>query len=157
MASSWLKPVISRKCSFYLRPRPQGHRKEIVVLVVVVVVVILLCLAYRWMNEVFLLLKIAPKRVFEKQMFFKKILFLDSLVFPKNEEMLLKKIVFFALCLLGLSYKLESKVLVISHHYQQPFFIGLQARTFQKFSKDAYELVIFNDAKTKDLERKNYQ
>src|SRR3989338_2505349 len=44
------------------------------------------------------------------------------------------------------------KVLVMSHHCAQPFLVGLQARTFQKFSKDDYELVIFNDAKTAALE-----
>lgn len=55
------------------------------------------------------------------------------------------------------------KILIISHHYSQPFFIELQCRTFKKFITDEYEFVVFNDAKTKEIETeineicKNYE
>ena len=46
----------------------------------------------------------------------------------------------------------KEKILIISHHYAQPFFIDLQVKTFKKFLDDDYEFVVFNDAKTKPLE-----
>lgn len=55
------------------------------------------------------------------------------------------------LCFQPLAHAKE-KILIISHHYAQPFFIELQARTFKKFLQDDYEFVVFNDAKTQDLE-----
>lgn len=46
----------------------------------------------------------------------------------------------------------NDKFLIVSHHCAQPFFIELQVKTFQKFLLDDYEFVVFNDAKTQDLE-----
>lgn len=41
---------------------------------------------------------------------------------------------------------LEAKVLIITHSYNRPDFIEIQSKTFQKFLKDEYEFVVFNDA-----------
>jgi hypothetical protein len=47
---------------------------------------------------------------------------------------------------LAVSTYVESKILIITHNYNQPHFIELQQRCFQKFLKDPYEYVVFNDA-----------
>ncbi|MBI5274768.1 MAG: hypothetical protein HY860_06940 [Chlamydiales bacterium] len=64
--------------------------------------------------------------------------------------------ILFLFITLTCSYANE-KTLIISHHYAQPFFIELQAKTFRKFIKDDYEFVVFNDAKTRELEQEIYQ
>jgi len=46
---------------------------------------------------------------------------------------------------------IEAKVLLITHSYNRPDFIELQAKTFQKFLQDDYEFVVFNDAPTQKL------
>lgn len=45
----------------------------------------------------------------------------------------------------------REKVLIISHHCAQPFFVEIQAKTFEKFIEDEYEFVIFNDGKTPEI------
>lgn len=64
---------------------------------------------------------------------------------------LLKPLVYFFF--FSLSVALQGKVLIISHHCAQPFFIELQAKTFAHFLKDDYEFVIFNDAKSPQIRR----
>ncbi len=44
-----------------------------------------------------------------------------------------------------------SKILIIIPAYNCPNFIELQYKTFQKFLKDDYEMVVFNDAKDHDI------
>jgi hypothetical protein len=39
-----------------------------------------------------------------------------------------------------------SKVLLITHSYNRPDFIEIQHKTFNKFLKDDYEFIVFNDA-----------
>lgn len=56
-----------------------------------------------------------------------------------------KKIMCFFLLLL-VSLELEAKILIITHSFNRPDFIEIQAKTFQKFLKDDYEFVVFNDA-----------
>lgn len=41
------------------------------------------------------------------------------------------------------------KVLIITTVYNRPDFIELQAKTFEKFLKDDYRFVVFNDARDK--------
>lgn len=43
-------------------------------------------------------------------------------------------------------------VLIITHAYNRPEFIAIQQRTFKAFLKDTYELVVFNDATTDEME-----
>lgn len=40
----------------------------------------------------------------------------------------------------------DEKVLIYTYSYNRPDFIEIQQRTFQKFLKDSYEFVVFNDA-----------
>lgn len=40
----------------------------------------------------------------------------------------------------------QAKVLIIAPHYNRPDFIEIQHKMFQKFLKDEYEFVVFNDA-----------
>lgn len=49
---------------------------------------------------------------------------------------------------------LMSKVLIITHSYNRPEFIELQAKTFKAFLQDEYEYVIFNDASNKAMKLK---
>lgn len=46
-----------------------------------------------------------------------------------------------------------AKLLIISPVYNRPDFIEMQHKTFQKFLKDDYELVLFNDANNADMQR----
>lgn len=43
-----------------------------------------------------------------------------------------------------------AKILIFTYAYNRPEFIELQHKTFQKFLKDDYELIVFNDAQEKD-------
>lgn len=52
-----------------------------------------------------------------------------------------------------LSGSLFSKVRILTFHYNQADFIELQHRCFQKFMRDDYELIVFNDASTAENER----
>lgn len=45
----------------------------------------------------------------------------------------------------------EAKTLIITHSYNRPDFIEIQAKTFQKFLQDDYEFVVFNDAPKKEM------
>ncbi len=61
-------------------------------------------------------------------------------------------IYFFGVCILLNSFlSAQEKVLIISHHHAQPFFVEIQAKTFKKFIRDEYEFVIFNDGKTPEI------
>lgn len=40
------------------------------------------------------------------------------------------------------------KILIITHSYSHPEFIGIQSKTFKNFLKDDYEFVVFSDAPT---------
>jgi len=52
---------------------------------------------------------------------------------------------------------IQAKVLIMTYHYNRPDFIEWQHKTFQKFLKDDYEFVVFNDAKVPRLEREIVQ
>jgi len=52
----------------------------------------------------------------------------------------------FVTLLLLLPSLLSARVLVMTHCYNKPEYICYQQRTFQKFLKDDYEFVVFNDA-----------
>ncbi len=55
---------------------------------------------------------------------------------------------FFLLFLMPIvSVHAHDRVLLITHAYNQPDFIQMQAKTFKKFMQDEYEFVVFNDAK----------
>lgn len=47
---------------------------------------------------------------------------------------------------------LSAKVRLLTFHFNKPELISLQHRAFQKFMQDDYELIVFNDAKTGELE-----
>lgn len=51
----------------------------------------------------------------------------------------------------------DNPLLIITHSYNEPEFIGLQEKTFKKFLKDPYEFVVFNDAKNEDMANKILQ
>ena len=59
---------------------------------------------------------------------------------------MLKKILFFLCVLSGFYESSEAKVLIITHAYNRPDFIEIQAKTFKKFLLDDYEFVVFNDS-----------
>ena len=43
------------------------------------------------------------------------------------------------------SLEARDRVLMITHAYNEPEFIRMQAETFKKFMKDDYEFVVFNN------------
>lgn len=47
---------------------------------------------------------------------------------------------------------LFGKVRFLTFHYNKPELISLQHQAFKKFIQDDYELIVFNDAKTSDME-----
>jgi hypothetical protein len=53
---------------------------------------------------------------------------------------------FFSCFLLLLNSSLFSKVRILTFHYNKPEFIKLQYLAFSKFSKDEFEIIVFNDA-----------
>ncbi len=55
--------------------------------------------------------------------------------------------IFFALAIL-FSSALSAKVRILTFHYNQADFIELQYKTFSKFLKEDFELIVFNDAAT---------
>jgi hypothetical protein len=61
-------------------------------------------------------------------------------------------ILFSAIFSFSLSEKLEAKVLVITHGFNRPDFIEMQSKTLNKFLKDEYEFVVFNDANNEEME-----
>lgn len=50
-------------------------------------------------------------------------------------------------------FELESKIRILTFHYNRPDFIAIQYKTFKKFLRDDHEIIVFNDAPTIDLER----
>lgn len=62
----------------------------------------------------------------------------------------MKSICFFFLFLFQ-SFAFSEKVLIITSAYNRPDFIEIQHKTFEKFLKDEYEFVVFNDAREADL------
>lgn len=50
-------------------------------------------------------------------------------------------------CAALIFFNIASKVLIITHNYNRPEFIEIQQKTFEKFLKDDYEFVVFNDAR----------
>lgn len=65
---------------------------------------------------------------------------------------MLKKYIFCVLVLLaGISNEkaVAEKVLIFTYSYNVPEFIEMQHKTFQRFMKDDYEFIVFNDASKK--------
>lgn len=62
---------------------------------------------------------------------------------------ILRTLILISLCL---SNVLNAKIRLLTFHYNRPDFIELQCRTFKKFLRDDYELIVFNDARTPELE-----
>lgn len=58
---------------------------------------------------------------------------------------------YIAYLLLFISCQAWPKVLIITHNYNCPRFIEVQAKTFKKFLKDDYEYVVFNDANNQNM------
>ena len=58
----------------------------------------------------------------------------------------------FLLFILLMPFTSFTKVLIITHSCNQPAFIETQHKTFQKFLYDDYEFVVFNDARTDNME-----
>lgn len=52
----------------------------------------------------------------------------------------------FLLLLMAGPFATEAKILIITHSYNRPDFIEIQAQTFKNFLSDDYEFVVFNDA-----------
>lgn len=48
----------------------------------------------------------------------------------------------------------HANVLVITHSYNRPDFIEIQHRTFQKFLRDDFQFVVFNDAASEEMKSK---
>jgi hypothetical protein len=61
----------------------------------------------------------------------------------------MKRILLFAL----VPFLIQAKVLFITHSYNRPDFIELQAKTFKAFLQDEYEFVVFNDAPQENMRR----
>lgn len=57
----------------------------------------------------------------------------------------------FLLILLLIPLFSNSKVVIFTYAYNQPEFIELQHKTFQKFLKDDYDFIVFSDASTEDM------
>ena len=55
------------------------------------------------------------------------------------------------LLLLLISSHCGAKVLLMTHSFNRPDFIELQAKTFKAFIQDSYEYVVFNDASNEDM------
>lgn len=60
----------------------------------------------------------------------------------------------FSVLLIVYCHSADAKVLMITHSYNRPDFIEIQARTFKKFLLDDYEFVVFNDAPQEDMTRR---
>jgi len=56
------------------------------------------------------------------------------------------------LLLLVLSTSLHAKIRFLTFHFNRPDFIELQYKTLKRFIEDDYELIVFNDANTKERE-----
>jgi hypothetical protein len=69
---------------------------------------------------------------------------------PFKKGCSMKKPFFF---LLFFPFLLMSQVLVITHNFNRPDFIEMQYKTLQKFLKDDYEYVVFNDANDEQMKR----
>lgn len=49
------------------------------------------------------------------------------------------------------SSEIDAKMLIMTHCYNKPEFISWQARTFEKFLRDDYEFIVFNDTPNEEL------
>ncbi len=68
--------------------------------------------------------------------------------------LVLRKLPFFCgLMLMFMTDCMQAKVLIMTHSYNRPDFIRLHYKTFQKFLKDDYEYVVFNDGPTEKLSK----
>lgn len=74
--------------------------------------------------------------------------------FVKHSLVIAMKTTFYSFVLLLSSqlWSINPEVLIVTHSYNRPDFIELQDKTLKKFLKDDYEFVVFNDAKTDELE-----
>lgn len=63
--------------------------------------------------------------------------------------MLIQKV---TVCLVIFASALEAKLLIMTHSYNRPEFIPWQHYGFQKFLKDDYRFVVFNDAPNQELQ-----
>ena len=61
-------------------------------------------------------------------------------------------LIFFLITIFASTQQTSAKLLIISPVYNRPDFIEMQHKTFQKFLKDDYELVLFNDANNTDIQ-----
>ena len=57
----------------------------------------------------------------------------------------------FFIIVLSMYFYAQSKVIIFTYAYNQPEFIELQHKTFQKFLKDDYEFIVFSDAKAEKM------
>ncbi len=66
------------------------------------------------------------------------------------------KVFFCAICLVlsAVSCPLIAKIRILTFHFNKPEFLELQCKTLDKFMKDEYELIVFNDAVDPQIERK---
>lgn len=59
----------------------------------------------------------------------------------------MNKFIFFFLSVLILCVcQVTAKIRLLTFHYNKPDFLEMQCKTFKKFMKDDYELIVFNDA-----------
>lgn len=58
-----------------------------------------------------------------------------------------------SLLFLSVTLSLNAKVLIITHSYNRPDFIEIQAKTFKAFLSDDYEFVVFNDASKEPMKQ----
>jgi hypothetical protein len=58
------------------------------------------------------------------------------------------------IALLLLASYVQAKVLIITHSYNRPDFIEIQAKLYKTFLKDEYEQIIFNDAPNDDMQQR---
>jgi len=56
-----------------------------------------------------------------------------------------------SILLLLFSCQLSAKILIITHNYNRPEFINIQLRSFNKFLKDDFDYIVFNDAVDKNM------
>jgi hypothetical protein len=54
-------------------------------------------------------------------------------------------------CLLLVPCYLKAKILIVTHNYNRPEFVSIQLQCFNKFLKDPFDYVVFNDALDKKM------
>lgn len=60
---------------------------------------------------------------------------------------------FCLILLLSFSFQLTAKIRFLTFHCNNPDFIEMQDRTLKKFMQESYELIVFNDASSHEMER----